>query len=262
MWGNEACEARQSTFYKWNDPPASHAVDAERSTCSKTADASADPNPQWLRVDLEEERLVGAVRFAAVGSPADFTVAIAASDAAWVEDAAGIRVQNPSRGGALPAVTEPCAVEAAGDGQLQASCGAATKGRYVFIARASAGQSLEVCAVEVFAHVCLGPAEEEEEQVLSCGLGLQPSPCETCRGCAYCPAGTYSDKEGAYACTPCPSAGGLTVYSPPGSTSMMQCESDAFLDGTSTLSVRSVMFNQTSDSWEIVIQWTLGLRVQ
>jgi len=75
-----------------------------------------------------------------------------------------------------------------------------------------------------------------------------------------CPAGFYSDKVGPYKCTPCP--GSPQPYSPPGSTSVFQCQGDAVLDGISTLAVEDVTFNQTIDSWQIDIEFEVAPRIQ
>eukprot|EP00961_Rhodomonas_salina_P196007 2645941-Rhodomonas_salina.1 len=94
---------------------------------------------------------------------------------------------------------------------------------------------------------------------------MEPSSCESCRGCKPCAEGTYSDLIGDYQCTPCPPAPyALRPYSPAGSTSMFQCEGDMYLDGTSTLEVvdGGVTFNTTSDSWEIVIEYSESPRIQ
>eukprot|EP00961_Rhodomonas_salina_P014998 201521-Rhodomonas_salina.1 len=173
---NETCGAVQSTFFKYQDPPTSFAVDASASTCMKTADASSDPNAQWVRVDLGAERLVGTVRFASAGTAADFTVLVAA------EDAAEASALNPSAGAALPLVTEACAVTESASGVLEfeAACAPAVKGRFVFILRAAPRQILEVCDVEIFAHACMPGAE------LLCPLGYQPAPCTDAQFCPGC----------------------------------------------------------------------------
>eukprot|EP00961_Rhodomonas_salina_P220638 2982990-Rhodomonas_salina.1 len=101
---------------------------------------------------------------------------------------------------------------------------------------------------------------------LECPIGYEPSSCEgeRCPGCVPCRAGTYSDKVGPYACTPCPGHAlyGETPYSPEGSTSVFQCEGDAHLDGTSTLAVDLVSFNTAADAWEIEIEYEIAPRIQ
>eukprot|EP00961_Rhodomonas_salina_P153961 2073842-Rhodomonas_salina.1 len=191
----------------------------------KTATADTDENPQWLRVALGKERLVGTVRFSSTGAAAsDLEVLVTAEDAVPVDVQNGVERANPSAGGTLPALREACTVAAAGSNVFEASCGAATKGAFVFIRRATAGTILEVCELEVFAHACVS------EEVVSCPLGEMPSACtdedSLCRGCVPCPAGTYSDKVGRYECTPCPGKAlyDETPYSPEGSTSVFQCE--------------------------------------
>eukprot|EP00961_Rhodomonas_salina_P136369 1834659-Rhodomonas_salina.1 len=254
---NETCGVAQSTFFKYNDPAADVAVDGEDSTCMKTATAETDSNPQWLRVALGKERLVGTVRFWSSGAASDFEVLVTAEDAAPVDGQNEAERQNPSQGGALPALREACAVAEASSGVFEASCPPATKGAFVFIRRATDGTILEVCELEVYGHACV--SEEEVE----CPLGYGPSACTDadalCRGCVPCMAGTYSDKVGPYACTPCPGHGlyGEPPYSPEGSTSVFQCEGDAHLDGTSTLEVvpGGVTFNTAIDAWEILIEF-------
>eukprot|EP00961_Rhodomonas_salina_P202217 2727395-Rhodomonas_salina.1 len=106
------------------------------------------------------------------------------------------------------------------------------------------------------------------EEEVSCPMGSAPSDCteeaSLCRGCVPCPAGTYSDKEGPYECTVCPGHDlyGENPYSPPGSTSVFQCEGDAHLDGTSMFEVDSVTFNQEIGAWEIIVDFVIARRIQ
>lgn len=259
----KTCSARQSTFWSYNKPPASFAVDADDHTCMKTADAKRDQHAQWVRIDLQRQLLVGSVRFVSQGQPEaeDFEVVVSAADAAAVEDESGNLQLNPSFGGALPVIRQTCPVTAAGDDIFEANCDSGTMGtigRFVFILRARPFEILEVCDVKVFQHICLGATQE-----LSCGLGYEPSGCvdeDFCRGCVPCAPGTYSDKEGSYPCSPCPgtTAYGERPHSPPGSSSAFQCEGTAFLEGTSSLQVVSAAFDQSIDSWEISIALTVS----
>eukprot|EP00961_Rhodomonas_salina_P216915 2930562-Rhodomonas_salina.2 len=144
------CEARQSTFFKYDDPPALYAVDADSETCMKTSAAENDPNPQWLSVDLELVRLIGTIRFRSdQGSASDFHVAVS------TEGPADAAVLNPSSGALLPALSESCAVSNVGDAVFEATCSAAVKGRHLFISRSVAAEQLSVCDVEVFDHTCV-----------------------------------------------------------------------------------------------------------
>jgi len=260
-FANETCNAHQSTFSDWDGVPSALAVDGSESTCAETADAQLDSNPQWVRVALGAERVVGTVRFwSDAGAASDLRVLVTAEDATVPPASEAPRAQgaNPSVGATLPTLAEECAVAStATAGVFEASCGApATKGAFVFILRAAPKQALRVCDVEAFQHSCL--ADDGKE--LECDLGLQPSSCEDCRGCVPCPAGFYSDKLGPYKCTPCP--GSPQPYSPPGSTSVFQCQGDAVLDGTSTLEVEDVTFNQTIDSWQIDIEFQVAPRIE
>eukprot|EP00961_Rhodomonas_salina_P284781 3848671-Rhodomonas_salina.1 len=249
---NATCAASQSTFFKYNDPPTSFAVDTDNDgTCMKTADAKTDTNPQWLSVDLGRVRLVGTVRFWSDSvSAADLEVLVS------MDAAAEASALTPTTGAALPSVTGACVVrKAAEPGPVfEATCGAALKGQHVFIRRAAPAQQLTVCGVEVFDHECADTTD------VSCPIGYEPSSCEACPGCVPCASGYYSDKEGSYSCTQCP--GDPTPYSPAGSTSVFQCEGDAVLDGTSTLEVESVAFNQATDSWEIDVETSIAPRIQ
>jgi len=255
---NEMCETKQSTFWQYRTEYFDYAVDQDPDTCIKTADAKLDSNPQYVRVDLETLRLIGTVRFLSTGAASNFSVVVSQSDAAFSSDDPA----NPSQGAALPDVVEACTVKAtATSGVFEAECDAAVKGQFVFISRTSAGESLEVCDVEVFGHKCMAA------ETVSCPYGYEPSSCTEdealCRGCVPCQAGTYSDKEGDYQCTPCPgeAAYGERPYSPPGSTSVFQCEGDQHLDGTSTLAVERAEFNQTDDSWVIDIEYTVAPKI-
>eukprot|EP00961_Rhodomonas_salina_P005651 76669-Rhodomonas_salina.1 len=263
------CNARQSTFHKFNDPPASYAVDSDPSTCMKTAEAPLDPAPQWVRVDLGQERLIGMVRFfgESSSSSADFTVAVTEVDATLIRDENQQVVQNPSLGGAIPPRHEACTVEKFGDRMFEATCKPATKGRFVFISRAFAQEVLVVCDVSVFEYECLG-AEEE----MLCGIGYEPSGCASlsapsthpeCKFCVPCRPGYFKDFKGNFFCTQCPGVDtyGRHPYSPEGSTSMFQCEGTQFLLSASTLEVTSAAFDQTVDSWKIEIAFTLASRV-
>jgi hypothetical protein len=175
-------------------------------------------------------------------------------DAAFVKDEAGTEIANPSRGGQLPSNAETCPVSAIAAGVFEASCAAASQGKYVFIRRSTPSQDLILCNVEAFAHQCLTDDEE-----LSCAPGYEPSSCDSCRGCTPCAPGTFSDEQGTGACKPCP--GNPRPYSPPGSTSETQCEGFLFMSNPSTLAIMAADFDDSTDSWKIDIQYSIGQRV-
>eukprot|EP00961_Rhodomonas_salina_P070237 943150-Rhodomonas_salina.1 len=252
---NQTCNARQGTFLKYNDPGPDAAVDSDAGTCMSTADAINDPSPQWFSVDLEHERLVGTVLIHSPDAASDIEVLVSTEAAAVVEDGNGNVVQNPAVGGAIPVNTEACTVRQTASGVLEALCPPATKGQVVFVRRLTPHIPLVVCEIEVFGHKCLDQVEE-----VSCGLGYEPSRCQSCGGCVPCANGWYSDQVGDYSCTPCP--GSPRPYSPEGSTSVFQCEGDAILDGTSALEVSSVSFSTALDSWVIEIEFSIAPRIE
>lgn len=90
-------------------------------------------------------------------------------------------------------------------------------------------------------------------------MGYEPSAFDSCSCCVPCPAGYYSDKVGAYQCTPC--QGNPQQYLPAGSTQVFQCEGDAFLDGTSTIKIDSVAFNTMLEVWEIEIEISIAPQI-
>eukprot|EP00961_Rhodomonas_salina_P062739 842301-Rhodomonas_salina.1 len=125
---NVTCESRQSTFFKWNDPPTFYAVDPHDSTCMRTADAVTDTKPQWWRVDLSSEEFVGTIRITSAHDPADLVVAVAMMDA---EPQA---LANPSVGSPLPdesfiVVCSSAPLQVAAN-TFEMHCASGAKGRY------------------------------------------------------------------------------------------------------------------------------------
>eukprot|EP00961_Rhodomonas_salina_P191535 2585218-Rhodomonas_salina.1 len=141
---------------------------------------------------------------------------------------------------------------------MTVTCAVVTKGRFVFVTHGSPSRELRLCEVEIFSHECLA-----EDAPLMCGLGYEPSTCESCRGCVPCGVGTYSDEIGDKACRPCPGpVDEARPYSPEGSTSEFQCEGDAFLDGSSTFEIKDLEFDQGVDSWTLQIEYSIAPRTE